>query len=310
MVVALLFSVVKILSDSTNKAKAAKEMKRSSLADPSLVERVYEYLETHRGDLARPVALVISPVEQLETCDAVQQVLDGKVQNSLILSNYVTIDVSSGAIDRWQFVVFSPTTKCISPTACPPELPFCSSLGVCSRLFEGTRDGLKNALAFTSGTTTASSATTAFSGALVETSRDPLKNAPYRCNDIEATTRTFFADLRSENLTNTGGNAAERNVGADTKTDADCPNCSKVSLDFLEQYIVREKERQATRKKNITLIGIALLFFILALIAGLIAAKHTSSKRLKKAEKKQRKEEQRKLDALYADMVSRSKKGK
>lgn len=272
-----------------------------SLSDPSLIERVHEYLYDNRGDLAKPVALVIASAEKIESCDTVQRALRGELPNSFVISNYVTIDASTGVIDRWQILALAPGSRCEqesdSKTDCPGAFPLCSSLNVCGRLFEGSRDGLRGALGHILAQVPAADRSK-LAAALVETSRDPLQQVQYRCGQIYASTRTLAADLLRESVAakNESGPADPAKPNSST-----CATCDATVDQLLAERRAKsaQKLKQKQRKQqNYAILGLAILFLVLALVAALIATRQSYARRL-------RKQNEQKLDALYRDLVDR-----
>lgn len=271
-----------------------------SLSDPSLVERVYQYLYDNRGDLARPVALVVASADKIDSCDAAQKALGGQLPNAFVISNYVTIDASTGAIDRWQFLALAPNSRCEQqqPSNCPDAFPLCSSLDVCARLFEGSRDGLRGALAHVLAQVPSAADRAGLSAALIETARDPLQQVQYRCRQVYASTRAFAADLLRENV-QPKNDTGPADPAKPNKT-ATCATCDAAVDQVLEaRRAQRAKNLQKQRKQQqYMVLGLAILFLILALTASLIAARQSYARNLRRTN-------ERKLDALYNDLVER-----
>lgn len=270
----------------------------SSLSDPSLVERVFQYLYDNRGDLAKPVALVVAETDKLESCDSAQKALGGELPNSYVLSNYVTIDASTGVIDRWQFLALSPGRKCAGGDSdksnCPDAFPLCTSLDVCGRLFEGSRDGLRTALGHILAQVSPSEKVK-LAAALVETERDPLQQVQYRCGTIYASTRTFAADLLREKVV--AANETGPADPANTSTGSTVKTCSSCDAK-VDQLLAARRKQNKRKQQHYAILGLAALFLILALVAAIIATRKSSAKRA-------RQRSERKLNALYQDLVDR-----
>jgi len=128
-------------------------MSNSTLGNVSLVEQVFQSIYDTRGNVAQPnVLLLARGSEPLETCDAVQRALRGENGEAYAIGGHLQIDPNSGAIVRFQWTTVAigrpcePRADVEALQACNADFPRCTEYRRCARYFDGTRQGLRDAL--------------------------------------------------------------------------------------------------------------------------------------------------------------------
>lgn len=265
---------------------------RQKLAAPSVVERVFAYLQDNRGDLLRPVALVVAPTQSLESCDEIQKALDAKQSNSYAISNFVSINESNGSIVRWQLLALRTDDRCDANEngQCSSRaFPLCSAMGVCGRLFEGSKNGLRAALAHILAQYSTEERKT-LSAALVQLEKDPLEKVPFRCVDVFASSKTLDADLQREKVEPNGqsnlqddlvkdqiNNKPKAASAVEESSNKSCAGCAAagVSSKIAEEAICAVQRQK--KQQQMVLVGFASLFALVA-IMGIVLAVRKKSK--------------------------------
>jgi hypothetical protein len=271
------------------------------LAQPSLIERVFAALQDNRGDLLRPQALVIAHSSALEHCDQVQRALGAQSDDAFVLSNFVDVDESNGSIVRWQFLTVRPSSTCADGDCKSVAFPLCSSFGACGRLFEGSRVGLRAALAHILAQVP-EERRDSLSAALVQLERDPLEKVPFRCIEVYASTRKALRDLRNEKIKAEGQVGLQNELVANqttaqnkqtVKSSKTCTSCNAsdaVLRETKSALLCAAQRRQ--RYQRMALMGFALLFLVVAIVAIVFAIRKGKSKTAHE-------QAARKLDELY-----------
>lgn len=287
-------------------------MQSRALGDVSLIAETHAALSERASNFEEPTVLLLrSGGEPLETCDAVQRVLDGN--NGTAYAIGTLMDLSDNSANTWQWIAVAldrrcePTANVAAVQACDKQFPLCTALRRCSVTFPGTRQGLRDAVQHVADAIGDSDLPLRLAIVQARSVRAANTNAPslvdvdsWRCANVLDSARDARGALVRDNIQAEPPQTVVENATSSVQPEPlQCAACGDNVNETRRSTVTNTLNNAVGRRRReqmaiIAIAGLLVLLFILAIALIVCSAKNDASYEM----------EQRRLKALAAEAVA------